>query len=136
MVKQLGTPTFFLTFSCADLRWNELISIIFKRNGIDIADEVIDRLSYHERCDTLNKNPVLVARHFQYRIEMFFKVFILDGPLGKTQYYPIRVEFQVRGSQHIHSFIWIFNAPKLTKFNIDEYAKWVDSKVRSTLLSQ
>ena len=65
MVKQLSTPTFFLTLPYADLQWNELISIIFKLNGIDIADEDIDRLSYHERCDTLNKNPILVARHFQ-----------------------------------------------------------------------
>ena len=49
MVKQLGTPTFFLTLSCTDLRWNTLISIMFKLNGIDIADEDIDTLSYHER---------------------------------------------------------------------------------------
>ena len=28
MVKQLGLPTFFVTLSCADLRWNELIAII------------------------------------------------------------------------------------------------------------
>ena len=28
MVKQLGIPTFFLTLSCADWRWNEQISII------------------------------------------------------------------------------------------------------------
>ena len=133
MIKQLVTPTFFLTLSCAHLRWNKLISIIFKLNGIDIADEDIDRLSYHERCDTLNKNPVLVARHFQYRVEMFFKVIVLDGPLGKTQYYAIRVEFEVRGSPHIHSFIWILNAPKLAKFKIDEYTKWVDSIVRSDL---
>ena len=111
MVKQLGTPTFFLTLSCADLRWNELISIIFKLNGIDIADEDKDRLSYHERCDTLIKNPVLVAR--QYRVKMFFKVIVLDGPLGKNQYYATRVEFQVRDSQHTHSFIWILNAPRL-----------------------
>ena len=82
----MGTPTFFLTFPCADLRWNELIYIIVKLNGIDIADEDIDRLSYHERCDTLNKNPVLVARHFECRVEMFFKVIVLDDPLGKTQY--------------------------------------------------
>ena len=40
-------------------------------------------MSYHERCDTLNKNPVLVARHFQYRVEMFFNIIVLDGPLGK-----------------------------------------------------
>ena len=74
----MGTPAFFLTFSCADF-------IIFKLNDMDIADEGIDRLPYHERCDTLNENPVLVVRHFQYRIEMFFKVIVLTGPLGKTQ---------------------------------------------------
>ena len=28
MVKQLGLPTIFMTLSCVDLRWNELISII------------------------------------------------------------------------------------------------------------
>ena len=54
---------------------------------------------------------------------MFFKVIALDGPLGKFQYHAIRVEFQVRESPHIHSFISILNAPKLTKFNIDEYTK-------------
>ena len=32
MMKQLGIPTFFLTLSCADVRWNELISIISKLN--------------------------------------------------------------------------------------------------------
>ena len=117
MVKQLGTSTFFLTLSCADLGWNELISIIFKLNRVDISDEEVDEMSYHERCGTLNKNPVLVARHFQYRVEMFFKITVLDESLGKTQYYAIRVEFQVRRSPHIHSFIWILNTRKLTKIN-------------------
>ena len=28
MVKQLGLPTYFMTLSCADLRWNELVDII------------------------------------------------------------------------------------------------------------
>ena len=30
MVKQLGIPTFFMTLTCTDLHWNELISIIAK----------------------------------------------------------------------------------------------------------
>lgn len=30
MIKELGLSTFFLTFSCADLGWNEHISIISK----------------------------------------------------------------------------------------------------------
>ena len=101
MVKQLRIPTFFLTLSCTDLRWNELISIIAKLNGLNISEEDIDQMSYHERCDTLNKNLVLVVRHFQYRVELFFKTIILDGPFGKTNYYAIRAEFQVRGSLHV-----------------------------------
>ena len=115
MVKQLGIPTFFMTLPCADLRWNELIGIISKLNSLNLSDNDINNMSYQERCDTLNKNPVSVARHFQYRVEIFFKLIVLNGPLGKTSYYAIRVEFQIRGSPHIHSFIWILNAPKLTK---------------------
>ena len=42
------------------------------------------------------------------------------GLLERAQYYAIRVEFQVRGSPHIHSFIWILNEPKLAKVNIDD----------------
>ena len=69
MVKQLGIPTFFLTLSCADLRWNEFIEIIQKLNETEVH---FSDLSYHERCSILNQNPVLVARHFQYRVEIFF----------------------------------------------------------------
>ena len=44
MIKQKGLPSFFLTLSCADLRWTELIDIITKLGGIDITDEEIDYL--------------------------------------------------------------------------------------------
>ena len=36
MVKQLGIPTWFLTLSCADLRWPELFHIIAKTKGHNI----------------------------------------------------------------------------------------------------
>ena len=86
MVKQLGTPAFLSGFFMCLIRIEriDIYSIIVELNGIDIADEDIDRVSYQERCDILNKNPVIVARHFQYRVEMLFKVTVLDGPPGKT----------------------------------------------------
>ena len=40
------------------------------------------------------------------------------------------MEFQVRGSSHIHSFIWIIDAPILTKDNIGEYVAFIDSVVK------
>ena len=116
-----------------DLWWNELVEIISKLMRLDFSDDVIKNMTYQEGCNTMNKNPVLVARHFQYRVEIFFKVIVLHGPLGKTSYYAIRVEFQVRVSLHIHSFIWILNAPKLSKETKDQYVQWVDSTIRTDM---
>ena len=100
---------------------------------MNISDEDINQLSYGERCATINKNPVLVVRHFQYRVLIFFKTIILNGPLGKTNYYTICVEIQIRGSPHVDSFIWILNSPKLTQSNTEEYTSWVDNIIRTDL---
>ena len=113
MVKQLGVPAFFLTLPCADLRWEELPYIINKLNNLGLSDKELNNLSYQKRCNLLNNSPVLVARHFQYKVEVFFKQIIIDGPLLKTKYYAICIEFQERGSPHVHSFKWIFNAPNI-----------------------
>ena len=86
MVRQLGVSSFFLTLSCVDLRWDELVSIISKLNFSDLNPADVSNLSYYNRCDILNSNPVLVARHFQYRVEHFLKLLIANGPLGKTKY--------------------------------------------------
>ena len=51
MVKQLGLPTFFMTLSCADLRWNELVLIISKLNGDNFSVEQINKMTYFERCN-------------------------------------------------------------------------------------
>ena len=77
MVKQSEIPTYFLTLSCADLRWEELPYISNKLNNLGIK-----KLSYQERFNLFNNNQVLVARHFQYKVEVLFKEIVLDGPLG------------------------------------------------------
>ena len=62
-------------------------------------------MDFFDRFSFLNLNPVLLARHFQYRVEVFFQVIVLNGQLGKVKYHAIRVEFQVCDSPHIHSFL-------------------------------
>ena len=61
MDKQLAIPTHSLTLSCADLKSEELPYIINKLNNIELSDEKLKNLSYHERCNLL---PVLEAKHF------------------------------------------------------------------------
>ena len=46
MVKQFGVPTFSMTLSSADLKWNELVSIINKLHKLDISEENIKKMSY------------------------------------------------------------------------------------------
>ena len=133
IVKQLGVPTFFLTLSCADLRWFELPAILSKLYNLNLTEEEINSMNYQDRCRYLNMNPVFVARHFQYRVEAFFKEIVLDGSLGKVKYHVIRVEFQVRGSPHVHIFLWIVNPPVLTIETKDEYISFVDGIIRADL---
>ena len=65
-------------------------------------------LSYQEWCILWNNDPVLVTGHFQYKVEVFLIEIILDGPLWKTKYYAIRIEFHKTVYQHVSS-----NAPNV-----------------------
>ena len=53
MLKQLGLPTFFVTLSYADLRWNELTSIISTSKGETLQEEEINTLHYFQGCPYL-----------------------------------------------------------------------------------
>ena len=90
-------------------------------------------MNYFHRTKILNSNPVLLAMHFQYRVEVFFKEIIVDDPRGKVKHYAIRVEFQVRGSPHIHSLIWVIDAFILSKNNKEEYIAFIDSILNCNL---
>lgn len=50
-------------------------------------------LKYNDRCEYLNSNPVFIAKHFQFRAQVFFKQILFDWPLGKTKYWVYTVEF-------------------------------------------
>ena len=129
MVKQLGIPTWFMTLLCADLRWPKLFQIIARTNGKNMTDEEVEALSYDERCRLLNLNPVIVAKHFQYRVETFFTEILLANanPIGKIVYYALRIEFQMRGSPHLHALIWTDDCPKLTHETKQEYIDYVQA---------
>jgi hypothetical protein len=135
MVKQLGIPTWFMTLSCADLRWPELFQIVARTQGKNLTDEQVQALSYVERCQMLNANPVVVAKHFQHRVETFFSEVLLSNinPIGKISYYALRIEFQMRGSPHLHALTWTSDCPKLRSESKDAYVQYVDKHVQANL---
>ena len=71
VTKQLGTSPYFLTLSWADLRWEQsLQTYINKLNKLRPSQNELENLSYQERFNFLNNNPLLLARNFQYNVEM------------------------------------------------------------------
>ena len=69
-----------MILSCADLHRNKLISIIARLNQEDlvyennaIKDLINTIMNFSERCNYINLNLVLLALHFQYRVEFVLK---------------------------------------------------------------
>lgn len=59
MIRQLGTPTFFCTFSAAEMRWPEVIDAIKHQQGEEVDFE---GLAWPEKTDILRSNPVTPMR--------------------------------------------------------------------------
>ena len=79
-------------------------------NGHSFSSDELKTLNYFEKCKLLNANPILLARHFQHRVLIFLKEILLisTSPLCKVEYYARRIEFQVEGFLHVHTFSQFF----------------------------
>ena len=100
-VRQLGIPTWFCSFSSADLRWQNLLTSILKQEG---RRQTVEDLEWADRCELLLCNPVTAARIFDYRWHCFLRRVLMSPyqPIGKIVDFFYRVEFQQRGSPHVH----------------------------------
>ena len=128
MIRQLGIPTWFLTLSAADMKWPEVIQIIARQYGTILTEAQVANLTWEDKCTWLRRNPVTAARHFQYRLDLFWSEFLKSkaNPIGKVTDYMIRIEFQARGSPHAHTILWIENAPKFGTDPVEEVTAFID----------
>ncbi|XP_064617311.1 uncharacterized protein LOC135481415 [Liolophura sinensis] len=128
MLRQLGIPTWFCSFSAADMRWPEFIQALVVEEGRDID---ITDMEWSAKCELIRENPVMAARMFEHRFQCFLKEFLLSpaNPVGKIIDYFYRVEFQHRGSPHTHCLFWVENAPKLDHNSDEEVTAFIDKYV-------
>lgn len=68
----------------------------------------------------IRKDPVMCAEYFQHKNNAFMKcaskadsIFEADSIIDFFD----RVEFQQRGSPHVHKMLWLKNAPKIDPDN-------------------
>ena len=70
IVTNVGTSTFFFTFSSADMHWAELHSLFY--------DSIDSELSSQDRCRNLIDNPHIVDWFFTQRLESFVKYWLYN----------------------------------------------------------
>ncbi|XP_070191701.1 uncharacterized protein [Littorina saxatilis] len=129
MIRQLGRPTFFATFSAAETRWLDLLRVLYRmEHSVDPTDDDLENLTWQEKSQLIQKDPVTCARHFDYRVQVLFRKVIMSDlqPLGKVTDHFFRVEFQQRGSPHIHCMIWVEDAPKADTDSDEDVVAFLD----------
>ena len=76
-------------------------------------------MPWNEKCNLISKDPGTCALYFTHRVKKFIKHILKSpySPFGKLLNFIYRVEFQHRGSPHIHGLLWIENALHYEKDN-------------------
>ena len=115
LLRQKGCPTVFLTVSCAEYDWFELLKEIVETVGrTEVSGEYVKSLSSKEKNRLISENYVQSTIHFQKRIDKLFTLMKGEFFKGADENFHIhdyfyRVEFQQRGAPHVHSLLWIQN---------------------------
>ena len=104
----------FLTLSCAEFDWNELVKKTYEtvhKKKIDI--EFIEKQEPAWKNKIISSNVVQSTVHFAKRTDKIMTLLSLDGIFQHEDVwfhadsYFYRVEFQARGAPHIHCLLWL-----------------------------
>ena len=86
MIRQLGIPTRFCSFSAAETKWEPLLkSLATLVQGKDLSSEEIASMSWQEKCVLIKSDPVTCARYFEFIVQSFIKHVLKhpSEPVGK-----------------------------------------------------
>jgi len=123
LIEAKGMPTCWFTLSAADNHWNDLHELIYD-DSITVRDTMYkdmnekQKLSFRVRI--VHEFPHIVDEYFLKRVNSFIQSFFLNKNGLKSTYFWFRIEYQERGTAHIHGCL------KLSSdFGISELAQKV-----------
>ena len=118
-----------MALSSADTKWSDLFKMLAKfNNNTYYNDDETSELTCEQKTKLIKKDPVIFSRYFDHRVQQFIKLVSksMHNPLGIITDYIYRVEFQQRGSPHIHLIAWVENSPKYQVNSVDDITEYVD----------
>ncbi|KAL3188863.1 hypothetical protein MRX96_003022 [Rhipicephalus microplus] len=116
MIRQLGKPHAFLTMSTSEVHWERLLETLEQlRVGPDGTPRPVSEMVAWERVELVNEDPVACTMFINRIFDVIMNV-LADRNCSPFRPYVIRdyfkrVEFQQRGSAHVHVILWLEEAP-------------------------
>ncbi|KAL3189143.1 hypothetical protein MRX96_003278 [Rhipicephalus microplus] len=116
MIRQLGKPHAFLTMSASEVHWERLLETLERlRVGPDGTPRPVSEMMASECVELVNEDPVACAMYINRIFDVIMNV-LADRNCSPFRPYVIRdyfkrVEFQQRGSAHVHVTLWLEEAP-------------------------
>lgn len=107
----------FLTLSASELHWDRLLETLERlRVGPQGVARVVRELSAMERVELVNDDPVACTIYTNRIFHVVLNV-LKDKRCSPFKPYVVvdyfkRVEFQQRGSAHVHTILWLEEAPQ------------------------
>ena len=99
MIREFGSPTLFLTLSCAEYENAEISSYLRKVNKVPSSYDI------GKLC---TEDPISVSRKFCIMFQAFFTTVLKRGEvLGTIDHFYWKKEYQARGAPHYHILSWI-----------------------------
>ena len=129
VIRQLGPAQLFLTLSAAETRWPHLLNILSQTvDGTVLTQEEVQNITWSHKCRLISSDPVTCARHFDFCVQQFFNSFLKhsQSPFGTLKDYWYRIEFQHRGSPHLHCLLWIADVPQYGVNDTSEVTQYID----------
>ena len=83
------------------------------------------------KSNLIQRDPITCARNFEHMVQLFIHDVLRSDvmPIGQIVDFFYRVEFQQRGSPHIHGLFWVKDAPQYGKNDEKEIVKFIDKYV-------
>ena len=121
MIREWGSPTLFVTFSCVEYESPDIENYLRKVNDVPPSYN-IGRL-----C---TEDPILVSRKFSLKFHSFFQRVLIKGEvLGTVDHFYWKKEYQARGAPHYHVLLWIKDAPVIGQDDPDEVLEWIQDRI-------
>ena len=116
MIREYGSPTLFLTLSCAEYDSLDISTYLRKVN------DVCQSYPIQKLC---TEDPAFVSRKFSQKFNDFLEIVIL----GPVAYYFYKKEYQACGAPHYHTLLWIEGAPVAGKDDDDVVLQWIQERI-------